>query len=135
MKGKVAFLPADIDRRFARDGFPDHGVLMANLIRWGAGGNFPLEVTGPGLVDCSLYTQPKRLVLHAVSLSGSATRGAMEELIPVGPFTIRLRLTSGITGRSARFLVSGGTAKTEIAQGWATFHITSIRDHEVIVVE
>ncbi len=62
--GRIAYLPADIDRRFALDNLPDHGDLLANLVRWAARGNLPLEVTGRGLIDCELYQQPGRMILH-----------------------------------------------------------------------
>jgi hypothetical protein len=135
LKGKVAYLAADIDRRFARDGLPDHGDLLANLVRWAAGAGLPLEFTGPGLIDCNLYTQPSRAILHAVNLTNSATRGPIEELLPVGPFTVRLRLPAGVSGRRARLLVAGRAVATTVAQGWAAFRIESILDHEVVVVE
>ena len=34
--GRVAFLPADVDRRYAREHLPDHALLLANVIRWAA---------------------------------------------------------------------------------------------------
>src|SRR5438876_990471 len=84
--GRVAFLPADLDRRFARDNLPDHGDLLANLIRWAARDHIPLSVEGAGLVDCHLYRQPGRLILHLVNLtSAGAWRQPVHELIPVGP--------------------------------------------------
>ena len=135
LKGKVAYLAADIDRRFAREAWPDHGDLLANLVRWAAAGALPLEVSGHGLIDCNLYTQPARVILHAVNLTNSATRGPIEELLPVGPFTIKLRLPAGVGGRQARFLVAGGSAVPTVAHGWATFRIESISDHEVVVIE
>ena len=135
LKGKVAYLAADIDRRFARDGLPDHGDLLANLVRWAAGAGLPLEFTGPGLIDCNLYTQPSRAILHAVNLTNSATRGPLEELLPVGPFTVRLRLPAGVSGRRARLLVADRAVATKVAQGWAAFSIESILDHEVVLVE
>ena len=70
---RVAFLPADLDRRFARDNLPDHGDLLANLVRWVAQDNLPLAVEGPGLIDCHLYRQPGRLILHLVNLSNAGT--------------------------------------------------------------
>ena len=36
-QGRIAYLPADLDRRYARDNLPDHGDLLANLVRWAAG--------------------------------------------------------------------------------------------------
>src|SRR5205823_7330229 len=40
--GRVAFLPADLDRRFARDNLPDHADLLANIVRWVARDNIPV---------------------------------------------------------------------------------------------
>ena len=42
---------------FRRDNLPDHGNLLANLVPL-AGGDIPLAVEGPGLIDCHLYRQP-----------------------------------------------------------------------------
>ena len=33
---RVAYMPADIDRRYAREHLPDHAMLLANVIRWAA---------------------------------------------------------------------------------------------------
>ena len=78
-------MPADIDRRFGQDNLPDHGNLLKNLIRWAAKDNIPLSVEGTGMIDCQLYRQPGRLVIHLVNLTNSATwRQPIHELITVG---------------------------------------------------
>lgn len=138
LKGRTAFLPADIDRRFGRDNLPDHGNLLANLVRWAAADRIPLSVEGRGLIDCNLYTQPGRLIIHFVNLTSAATwRAPIDELIPVGPFTVKVRLPQGVRGGSAQFLVGGAGAGTarKPSNGWASFEIRSILDHEVIVIE
>jgi hypothetical protein len=43
------FLPADIDRRLATKNLPDHGDLLANLMRWASGGSLPLELNAARL--------------------------------------------------------------------------------------
>jgi hypothetical protein len=48
-RGKVAFLPADLDRCYARDNMPDHGALLNNLIRWLADDRIPLSVSGANI--------------------------------------------------------------------------------------
>src|SRR5207244_2782078 len=63
---RIVSLPADLDRRFARDHLPDHGNLLANAVRWAAGGNIPLTVEGAGFIDCHLYHQRDRLILHLI---------------------------------------------------------------------
>ncbi len=65
-------MPADIDRRYERQHLPDHGDLLANIVRWAAADAIPIEVRGPGLIDCHLYTQAGRFILHLVNLTNSA---------------------------------------------------------------
>ena len=133
--GRVAYLPADIDRRFGRDNLPDHGNLLANLVRWAAGDGIPLHVEGRGLIDCNLYSQPGRLILHLVNLTNEgAWRAPIDELIPVGPLHVKVRLQHGIQAGAARMLVSGRQVKTSVEQGWAVFDVPSVEDHEVVVI-
>ena len=131
---RIAFLPADIDRRFGRDNLPDHGNLLANLVRWLLHENVPLSVEGPGLLDCQLYHQPGRLILHLVNLTNTGTwRQPIDELIPVGPVRVRVKLTGDVRGRKARLLVSGKTLPATVSAGWSSFVIASLLDHEVAV--
>jgi hypothetical protein len=133
--GRVAYMPADIDRRFATDNLPDHGNLLANLVRWAGGGTFPLRVDGPGLIDCHLYRQPGRMILHLVNLTSAGSwRAPIDELIPVGPFKVSVRLTPEIRGKAVRFLVSSAAAAAAVKDGWCSFSVKSILDHEVAVI-
>jgi len=133
--GRVAFLAADLDRRYTRDFLPDHADLLANLVRWAAGDHMPLSVEGRGLVDCHLYQQPGRLILHLVNLTSAGTwRAPIDELIPVGPLQVRVKLPQGALGRSARLLVSAGTVSVAVRQGWVEFEVKSVLDHEVVVI-
>ncbi len=134
-RGRVAFMPADLDRRFGRDNLPDHGNLLANLIRWTARDDLPLAVEGPGLIDCHLYRQSGRLVLHLVNLTSAGTwRQPVHELIPVGPLRVKVRLPEGVRGRSIRLLVSGRKISASVDNHWSRFEIQSLLDHEVAVI-
>ena len=134
-KSRVAYLPADLDRRFDRDNLPDHGDLLRNVILWAAGGRIPLTVAGSGLIDCHLYEQPGRLVLHLVNLISAGTwRAPIDEYIAVGPLEVKVRLPRHVNGRSAKFLVSRATPKVAVSDGWATFEVRSVLDHEVVVI-
>jgi Hypothetical glycosyl hydrolase 6 len=134
---RIAFLPADIDRRYQQGNIPDHGDLLANLVRWTAKASIPLEVQGPGLIDCHLYRQPGRLVMHLVNLTSAGTwRIPVEELIPVGPLTVRVKLPEGVSGKRLLLAVSGVSATPVISPGgWAQFEVKSILDHELAVLE
>ncbi|HEV3202089.1 MAG TPA: alpha-amylase family protein [Bryobacteraceae bacterium] len=132
---RVAYLPADLDRRFGRDNLPDHGNLLANLFRWAAADRIPLEVSGAGLIDCHLYRQPGRLILHLVNLTNEGTwRAALDELVPVGALAVRVKLPDDVKGRSLEFLVGKGRAGVAVRQGWLSFEVKSVLDHEVVVV-
>ena len=132
---RIAFLVADIDRRFARDNLPDHGDVLANLVRWAAGDSVPLAVEGPGLIDCHLYRQHERLILHLVNLTNAATwRAPIHELIPVGPLSVRVRLPQGLKPQKAKLLVAAKDIPCTTQNGWAAVTVASIVDHEVIVL-
>ena len=133
-RARVAFMPADIDRRYAREHLPDHARLLANVVRWAAG-RLPLTVEGPGLIDCHLYEQPGRLVLHLVNLTSEATwRAPVDEFIRVGPLKVVVALRANPARVRARLLVSGGEPRVTLRNGAASFEIDDILDHEVIVL-
>jgi hypothetical protein len=134
LKGHTAFMPADIDRRYSRDGLPDYADLLANVIRWAANGSIPLELAGAGRFDCNLYTQPGRVIIHVVNLTVTG-RMPIDELIPSGPLKLRVRLPEGVRGHSAKMLVAGSSVPCAIEKGWARVDIPSILDHEVLAIE
>jgi len=134
-RGRVAFLPVDIDRRYGRDGLPDHGDLLANLVRWVSRDVIPLEMKGAGFIDCHLYRQGDRLLLHLVNLTNAGTwRAPVDELIPVGPLQVRLKLPSGVRGGKARLLVADRTVRVNVRDGWAHLEVGKVLDHELVVV-
>jgi hypothetical protein len=129
------YLAADLDRRYARDNVGDHAGVLTNAVRWAAKGDIPLEVSGPGLLDCHLYRQPSRLVLHVVNLTNEGTwRGPVDEVIPVGPVRIRVRVPADIPARRLQVLVSAARPALRVDRGWAEFEIALIADHEVAVI-
>lgn len=132
---RVAFLSADIDRQFARYNLPDHGNLLANMIRWALKDNVPLSVEGTGLVDCHLYRQQNRMVLHVVNLTSAGTwRAPIHELIAIGPFKVKVRLPDGVTGKKLKTLVGTDKISPVVSKGYCEFDIRSILDHEIIVI-
>jgi hypothetical protein len=133
---RVAYLAADLDARFARDNLPDHLLLLQNIVRWAVSDNIPLRVTGRGFVDCHLYEQTGRLILHLVNLTSAGTwRAPVDELIPIGPLDVAIRARQGIQPGTAKLLVAGGQSSVTPDGDWIAVHLPSILDHEVIVLE
>ncbi|MCU1259321.1 MAG: hypothetical protein JWO80_2206 [Bryobacterales bacterium] len=136
LKGRVAYLPADLDRRYIQDGLPDHGDLLANLVRWAAQDSVPLRVEGSGVVDCNLYSQPGRLILHVVNLTGTGTgRAPVEDLIAIGPLRVSVKVPDKGHAKSVRMLVAGTSKTPTVDKGWATLTLDRLLDHEVLVFE
>ncbi len=134
--GRVAYLAADVDRCFAREQLPDHGHLLANLVRWAARGDIPLEVDGPGYIDCHLYRQGRRLILHMINLTHCrAWPNPGEEPVPVGPFEVRLRLAKDFAVAGVISRVSQSPIRHEQNDTQLLLHVHSILDHEMIVIE
>lgn len=98
--------------------------------------HFPVHISGRGLLDCELYEQSGRLILHIVNLTSAGTwRAPVEELIPVGPLKVKVRPPHGIAPKSARALVSEEDKPITIKDGWAHFEVASVLDHEVLIIE
>jgi hypothetical protein len=129
---RVAYLPADIDRRFARDQLPDHGDLLAALARWCLHGDVPIGLDAPGLIDCRPWrTRSGEVVVHLLNLNNANTwRTPVDELVPTGPLRLRVR-AQGLT--QARLLVGEGRLSVRRRGDWCEVEIPRILDHEVVV--
>src|SRR5581483_8903631 len=126
LKGRVAFLPADIDRRYSRDRLPDYANLLANIVRWAANGTIPFSLAGHGLFDCNIYTQPGRVIAHIVNLSATG-RMPIDDLIPSGPLDVAVRLPNDVAGHTARSIVTSADLKTTVNhQRWVRLTIPSV---------
>jgi SAM-dependent methyltransferase len=135
-RGRVAYLPVDLDRCFGRDRIPDHARLFANLVLWASRRPMPVAVEGPGLLDVHLYRQPGRLVFHVVNLTNPAAfRPYATELHPVGPLMVRVARPPDLRPVRARRLVAGGEIPLGSVSGGAEFQLDRVVDHEVVVIE
>ena len=76
------------------------------------------------------------MILHIVNLTNEGTwRGPIDELIPVGPINVSVRLSDGVRGGRARLLVSDTASSATPDAGWVEVRIPLLIDHEVIVLE
>jgi hypothetical protein len=104
-------------------------------VKWVAKGSLPVHVEGVGLIDCNLYSQEKRMILHLVNLTSAGTwRSPVHEFIPVGPFEIRVRVDSESSPVEVKLIVTERVLQAEVADGWCRFQVDSILDHEVAVI-
>ncbi len=134
--GRSIYFAADIDRSYARDALPDHAKLLANAVRFAAQSAMPLEVSGAGLLDCHLFRQENRLILHLVNEQNAAP-SPLHELVAVGPLEIKVRrdILPEIELSQARFLVGETCHRIREDSDWWKFSVEKILDHEVVVLE
>ncbi len=134
--GRVIYFPWDIDRTFWEVLDVDHGKLMRNAVAWASRDQHPVEVTGPGVLDVTVWQQKESLTVHLVNLTNPMMmKGPVREFIPVGAQRIRLRLPEGPAVHAVKLLVSGQTPAPRLDNGWLDVTVTSILDHEVVAVD
>jgi hypothetical protein len=134
--GRVAYFPFDIDRTFWEVLSPDHLKLLRNTIQW-ANNEAPLiEVTGPGVLDVTIWQNPGSITVHLVNLTNPMTmKGPYRDFFPIGAQTIKLRLPAGIQAKQARLLVSEKPAPITRSEEDLILNVPSILDHEVIAID
>ncbi len=133
--GRVVFMPADIDRQFGRYNLPDHGNLLANIVKWAINDNIPVSAECPGLIDCNLYEQPGILILHLVNLTSTGTwRQPVDEYIPVGPVNVKIEVPEKTRYEKVRLHVGEKEIPFNYEKNMLYFTVQSITDHEMVII-
>jgi hypothetical protein len=134
--GRVVYFPWDIDRTFWEVLSPDHGKLLRNSVEWATNEPQPVTVTGPGLLDVTIWRQRHSLTVHLVNLTNPMMmKGPVRELYPVGAQTVRLRLENGLRPKKVRLLASEKTPHVKSRGKELTVIVPSILDHEVVAID
>ena len=131
-KGRVVYFPWDIDRTFWEVLSPDHGKLLRNAVTWAANEPAPVAVTGPGVLDVTIWKQASSMTVHLVNLSNAMMmKGPIREFLPLPPQTVSLK----VNPKKVHLLVSGAVPRTTQSNGILTLTIPSILDHEVVAID
>lgn len=135
-KGRVVYLPMDLDRTFWEVLSNDHALVLQNAVAWAAAAPPPLSIDGDGLLDVALWRQEKSMTAHLVNLTNPMTmKGPYRRIFPVGPFTVRMDLPAGVTPARARLLVSGQAVPFRREASRVTVSVPRIGVHEVVAVD
>ncbi len=135
-KGRVVYFPWDIDRTFWEVLNEDHLKLLRNAVEFALGTKPAIEVTGPGLLDITLWRKQNAVIIHLVNLTNPmAMKGPYREFLPVGEQRIAIHPSYGAVPRSAKGLVSGKTLGSDREAMTTTYYVPSILDHEMVVVD
>ncbi len=133
---RVAYIPWDIDRTFWEIMNVDHGKLLGNIVQWALNEEHPATVTGPGLLDVTVWRQRRSLTVHLVNLTNPMMmKGPFRELIPIGPESLQVRLPEAATAAGVHLLVSGLRPDFTVVDQTLTLTVPSVVDHEVVAID
>ena len=134
--GRVVYFPWDIDRTFWEVMSVDHGRLLRNSIEWATNEERPATVTGPGVLDVTVWRQKDSMTVHLVNLTNPMMmKGPIRELMPVGEQKVRVRLPAGKRAKKVQLLAAGRVPRVQESAGAITLTVPSILDHEVVAID
>ena len=134
--GRVVYFPWDIDRTFWEVLDVDHGKLLRNAVAWATPEDPPVTVTGPGVLDVTVWRQKNSLTVHLVNLTNPMMmKGPVREFIPVGEQRVRVKVPPGAPVKGVRLLVAARKVDGRTSAGWLEIVVPSVLDHEVVAVD
>ncbi|MCX6629099.1 MAG: beta-galactosidase trimerization domain-containing protein [Candidatus Solibacter sp.] len=135
-KGRMVYFPWDIDRTFWEVLSVDHAKLLRNAVNWAANEAPPVTVTGPGVLDVTVWEQQKSMTVHMVNLTNPMMmKGPVREFLPTPPQKVGIRMLAGTKVKKVQLLVSGVPPRVQESNGTISLTIPSILDHEVIAID
>jgi hypothetical protein len=91
--GKGIYAAWDLDAVYGRAALPDHGDLLGGLVTYLLGEKIPVKVDAEAYIDCKVYRQKDRLIVHLVNPNHTGfDQGYAEKNLPVGPVKLRFQL-------------------------------------------
>jgi hypothetical protein len=134
--GRIVYFPGDIDRTFWEVLCVDHFKLLRNAVRWATNEEPVVTVTGPGVLDITVWRQRSSLTVHLVNLTNPMMmKGPLRELIPIGQQKIQLRLPEGLRSKRVRLLAANVRPQTEHVGKYLKVTVPSILDHEIVAID
>jgi hypothetical protein len=135
-RARVVYFPWDIDRTFWEVLAGDHLKLLANAVSWAFNADQPLSVTGPGVLDVTLWRQKNSITAHLVNLTNPMMmKGPVREIIPLPPQTVRIQLPPGTRPARVHLLVAGNQPAHKVTNGRLELAVPSVVLHEVVAVD
>jgi hypothetical protein len=135
-ESRIVYFPWDVDRVFWEVMCVDHGVLLRNAVQWATNEDPVVEVTGPGVLDVTVWRQAASMTVHLVNLTNPMMmKGPFRELVPVGQQVIRVRLPGNRQPQRVRLLAADQTVPVEVSEGCLRVTVPTVLDHEVIAID
>jgi len=135
-QSRIVYFPWDIDRTYWEVMCVEHGQLLRNAVEWASNEEKPVTVTGPGILDVTIWRQKESMTVHLVNLTNPMMmKGPFRELIPITAQTVRIRLPEGKKAKKVHLLCSGKPPHVEKRNGFLDVLVPSILAHEVVAID
>jgi hypothetical protein len=134
-KGRVVYIPGDLDRSFWQIMSVDHGKLLANAINWALNEEPIVSVHGPGVVDTTVWRQQHSMTVHLVNLTNPMMmKGPFRELIPVEA-TVHVKVPSNAKVTAVHLVMADHSPAFEMNKGMVIVKVPRILDHEIMALD
>jgi hypothetical protein len=134
--GRVVYFPWDIDRTFWEVLCVDHLKLLRNAVLWATNEEPLVTVSGPGVLDVTVWRQRDSMTIHLVNLTNPMMmKGPVRELMPVGEQKVRVRLPEGARAKKVQLLGNAKNPRARRAGRYLRVAVPSILDHEVVAID
>jgi hypothetical protein len=135
-RGRIVYIPWDIDRTIWDVMCVDHVQLLRNAIDWACNEPRPVTVEGRAVLDVTVWRQQGSMTVHLVNLTNPMMmKGPLRDVYPAGPFRVQVRLPAGTQPKGLRLLTAGTTIRAQHEGGVLTLTVPSVEVHEVIAID
>jgi hypothetical protein len=133
---RVVYFPWDVDRTFWEVLCVDHFKLLRNAVEWASNEPQPVVVTGPGVLDVTVWQQKKSMTVHLVNLTNPMMmKGPIRELIPLPEQAVRVKIPSGEKPRRVHLLSAEKEVRTKRNGDFMELTVPKILDHEIVAID
>ena len=134
--GKAVYAAWDLDAAYCRAAHPDHGDLIANIVKYLLGNKLPVLVECDAYIDFKVYSQEKRLIIHLINGNHSGfAQGYAEKNLPVGPVKISLKLPGFNPSKVWATEDNMEVKVSSAADGGFTLSMERLGVHQLIIAE
>lgn len=131
--GRVVYFAFNVGSLFWESLQADHGLVIANAVRWALREQPHVRVEGPGLVDLAVRQNDTGIAVSLVNLTNPmAMRGAIRETLPLTRQRIQVRVPDEVKAVRGRLLVTDRQIDVSVQDRIATADIPELELLEVL---
>jgi len=134
-KGRVAYIPGDLDRSFWQMLNTDHSRLLRNTILWALDEAPIVTLQTKGIIDVAVWAQKNSMTVHLVNLTNPMyMKGPFRDILPVDA-GVHINIPPGRQLSAVRLLMSDTTPAVRRETGSISLDVKDIEDHEIIALD